>query len=1018
MATITTDTYLDGGTARTAGESWTCNGGKLTVRTDTRWHANSPASMTGSLGGITVSSSLGGGVLIDGRNVRWMAYNTGTGNVPAIGTTVSQGGVSGYLLGVWADLTSAPTAVGAAMPTTGFLKFREVTGGTFSSGALTGIGASSTGADKTGWIEVVGDQAMAVTVSRKGSGFVTRGDWFYLDDTNGSIGQVLQVPTNGGGSTTHCPGAWIETSPGSDEYAYWSALPTNNGWYYYQIGECTNVTEDPRRNYLKSLGSGQLQIGESYESGALTYAVTASSATYTWASNVVTVTSTGHGFYVGQQVHLDFTSGGATADGVYTVTTVPSTSTYTVALTGSGTSGNVTARGKLVISGFTSHNIAVGTTLSVNVTTGGLTSGHYKVYDAPTTSQVTINFPASTTITGDCTVRMTIGAVPQSGCKVRIPNVFYRQCTTAARATNTVPNGTLGTRPDFVTTGAGAIDIDYMYGDWYLNFSQPYSVSIKNSSTWDVVSIAECATKVVLENGGNSNYISNTTTLSFTSCFAGADVTDWVACRSAAVSNNTHNTQVVTSSGGFNFLRTIFNTTQRTCRSTSTFGLHISQSQEVVVEGCVFVGMGFGATTAKNVLLTDCISADSTNGESGITTSYFAYLATKCSDITIQNLTFGYGPVVRRAVSYTNVMNVTACSDIILRNIGTRDAMVIDTSNGFGVPATVWLSGGNNSNITVKRCYFGMLRTGPSTTVNSDKNILEEHVYGMYAGTGMASAHTPSALNQRTRGIGSGSNSVAANASVYGTHIYDLFTSDTTGRVVCVMNEETAETASQTTIVAGTPQFTSTPSLSNPSVNDEAIIEMDYFALGHTGFQNTAPTLTGTNTGNMAFTYQIDLGDGNGYNGTWLTLNGTNLSSHTVDPAVGFKMKFRVVTTAANTTNAITHISVNTTSTLTAQTNNLYPLETIDAQLYMYGLKDGTEVRVYRASDDTELAGVESLTGTEFTYDYTWTGTDTEVFIVVYALGWLPVRYEGIVLSSNGVSIPVQQSQDRQYLNP
>src|SRR5690606_15532707 len=252
---------------------------------------------------------------------------------------------------------------------------------------------------------------------------------------------------------------------------------------------------------------------------------------------------------------------------------------------------------------------------------------------------------------------------------------------------------------------------------------------------------------------------------------------------------------------------------------------------------------------------------------------------------------------------------------------------------------SVWRSGGNNADITVKRCYLGAVRTGPSVTVNSDKNVLEESVYGIKASTGLASAHTPSALNQKSRGVGSGSNSVAANASVYGTHIYDLFTADTTGRVVCVMNEPTAETASQVTYVAGTPQFTSTPSLSNPSVGDEVIVEMGYFALGHTGFQNVAPTLTGTNTGNMVFTYQIDLGSG--YNGTWLTLNGTNLSGHTVDPAVGFRMKFRVVTNTASTTNAITHIRIETTSTLTAQTDNLYPLASIPATVELDGLKTG-----------------------------------------------------------------------------
>jgi hypothetical protein len=217
------------------------------------------------------------------------------------------------------------------------------------------------------------------------------------------------------------------------------------------------------------------------------------------------------------------------------------------------------------------------------------------------------------------------------------------------------------------------------------------------------------------------------------------------------------------------------------------------------------------------------------------------------------------------------------------------------------------------------------------------------------------------------------------------------------------------------TKVAGTPQFTSTPSLSNPTVGDEVVVEMDYFAIGHTGFGNITPTLTGTNTGNMAITYQIDLGSG--YNGTWFTLNGTNLASHTVDPAVGFRMKFRVVTTVANTANAITHIRIETLSTLVAQTDNLYPLESIPATLKLDGLKVGTEVRVFRASDDQELSGAES-SGTTFTYNYTWSGADVETFIVLHALGWLPVRYTGIILGSEGVTIPVQQTFDRQYSNP
>jgi hypothetical protein len=84
--------------------------------------------------------------------------------------------------------------------------------------------------------------------------------------------------------------------------------------------------------------------------------------------------------------------------------------------------------------------------------------------------------------------------------------------------------------------------------------------------------------------------------------------------------------------------------------------------------------------------------------------------------------------------------------------------------------------------------------------------------------------------------------------------------------------------------------------------------------------------------------------------------------------------------------------------------------------LTLTGLKTGSEVRVFRTSDDVELAGIES-SGTTFTYGYEWDGADTGVYIVVHALGWLPVRYSGQTLTSAGLTLLVQQTVDRQYAN-
>lgn len=253
MATITTDTFLDGGTARTAGEAWNIsNNANLVIRTDTRWHANAPASMTGSIGNINITTA--GGVIVDGTKVRWMPFDTGSGTVPAIGTSITQGSVSGYLLGVWANLTSAPTAVGAAMPATGFLKFREVTGGTFSTGALTGISASSTSADVTGWIEVVFDGGVTLGGAINGSGYAWTGEWFNLGTTSGARGQTFQIPTNGGGAATWAYGLQIETSPGSGVFEWYPGINTS-AW------TTANIASDLRAKYVESVAGGILRIG-------------------------------------------------------------------------------------------------------------------------------------------------------------------------------------------------------------------------------------------------------------------------------------------------------------------------------------------------------------------------------------------------------------------------------------------------------------------------------------------------------------------------------------------------------------------------------------------------------------------------------------------------------------------------------------------------------------------------------------------------------------------------------------
>ena len=75
--TFSTDSYWDAA-GRIAGEAVTINSNAtVTIRTDTRWYPSAPASMTGTIASVSVSTTQGGKMVVDGTKVRWMAFGTG-----------------------------------------------------------------------------------------------------------------------------------------------------------------------------------------------------------------------------------------------------------------------------------------------------------------------------------------------------------------------------------------------------------------------------------------------------------------------------------------------------------------------------------------------------------------------------------------------------------------------------------------------------------------------------------------------------------------------------------------------------------------------------------------------------------------------------------------------------------------------------------------------------------------------------------------------------------------------------
>lgn len=855
MATITTDTFLDGGVARTAGEAWTMNGGVLTIRTDTRWHANAPASMLGSIGSTTTSATLGGGVLLDGRNVRQLAYDTGSGTVPAIGTLVTQGGVTGYLLAVYANMTSAPTAVGAAMPATGFLKFREVTGGAFAAGALTGISASATGADVVGWIEVVQDQAVANTVPRLGF-FRTRGDWFELGVTSGAAAQTFQVPTNGGGAGTHVPAVWIETGVGTNVYESYPALlaaamiPANLG-------------TDARSKFVESVGGGVVRIGNN------------------------------------------------------------------------------------------------GTT--------------------------------------------NVGFVPPAGCRVRIPNVLGRQTSATNRALNLVPNATLATRPDFTTTSAGDIDFEFFMNDWYHLFASPFKVRMVNVATFDIHSTSNEAAPTELNNYCVGAYLGTSITLTLTSNPLGGTIIDSKFFRVGAATNG-HGASLTTSS---NYVFTNCHFGIITFARSTGYAFVANQCREIVMNNHYQYNGDSRFSTCANITINDIGHCDRFVGNTNATSPLYVVVANTSSDnIKVDGITFGLLGTIANTNPYAGVVFAQNSSNLIFRNAGTRTTPLAVTSGN--APAYIFQDGGVNDGVLVQRMYM-VTRTSAYLTINTTKNLTMESVHGT-----VGSLQTLS-LNTLVKGVRAASNSVTGGASVYGTHVFDMFTGDTTGVLWFAMNEPTTFSASDVvlTLAGATGGFTSGGQVSMPTIGDQLIITMPYFAIGITALANAVPTLTGTLTGNFTYEYAIDTGSGFG---VYQTLNGANLSAETINPTIGFRLRLRITTATANTTNALTYVRINTVSTLAAQIANLYPLNTVASSFSLTGLAVGTEVVLFNSAN-VEIDR-QVLAGTTYTYNYTWVeedGDSVNNYVLIWKDDKTPLKLTSITLGENAQSIPIVQTDDLVY---
>jgi len=671
-----------------------------------------------------------------------------------------------------------------------------------------------------------------------------------------------------------------------------------------------------------------------------------------------------------------------------------------------------TTSGSDVITGFTNTSLLrVGQPIHMSAGFAAPTA-LYIVAINPNVS-VTVQINANATVTGTATMRtiepeITIarrvsnacGFKPVTGLRVRMPNIILTNSGNGAFLGHILTT-TIGDRYEFITTSAGEININNVSSNWYFNMSAPYSVSIKNSGIIDTL-ISNTAADTILDNVAiSAENTRDSQMLTFSNLFSGITMNKVRGVRYATAGASSLST--LTDVDGAiitDCMLELFGSTTTITRGNPTVGaITMTRVSNSIITNLVNIGARLVFIQSQNIVCTGMKFADQINGTTVNTNPLTGAIDISSSSINILIDGFSNFASLANVHPYNLIVLVSGgCLDIKLRNIGTSAAPYnCGSANQVGSIFNASVTKG----VELKRIYTDNIRVSALVFANTVQDVVVDNVW-----SDGADAQAIAAVNCLIRGA-RWSNSITGQVSVYGRHWEDAFISTVAGRLLIAMNEPLAATLNQVTITSGNPKFTSAGTINMPTVGDQVIWEMPYFAIGHTVLANIAPTITGTNTANIALTYQIDLG--NGYNGSWLTLNAANLSSHVIPAFVnlykqgGFKLKVRATTTIASITNALTYIRIDTVTNAT-EYQRQYPFY---VPLVGYtGTLSSSNMAIYVDSTN-DLAKTASDSAGDTLGETPWDANYTAIARLRKA-GYQPIE-NTITVDEDGVLIPVEQ---------
>ena len=607
-------------------------------------------------------------------------------------------------------------------------------------------------------------------------------------------------------------------------------------------------------------------------------------------------------------------------------------------------------------------NNAAALTIQDGCSITSITPGVSITLSKTATATAAINFRSPrATITIAQRASNSCGYKPASGLKIRVPNIWMSTSDSSLWTGNQSHIG-VATRYEMNASTAGTITVDKANILWYHNVSGAYKWWVTNCgcSLWSIFNLGNFATPMKLNDCGiGLDGLPGVSAIAGSAIPFGGEIKRNRASRGV---NTTIADRTITISDCANF-NIDYNTFEHFGGLNTVdrgFGdnrmIEATRMTDCTFDNNTFIG---GIMLISQGVRSHCrnhIYADRINGTTNSTVplSPITYQA-GCVDCTISGLTLLSGLTNVHPYNPLIVL-LSSCERIKVREVGTATTPIAAGSANkcFGV-----ITVNNVFNCEINRIYMDDARTFVINGANNSNNIVIDNVWGGYASSNYVNPLNSTARGMRCNTFTSG------QSAVYGSHWSDMFTTDTTGRILIACNEPTVASASQCTVTSGSPLFTSAGSVSMPSVGDQVTWEMPYFALGYTSLDNLPLTATGTNTGNFSFEFQYN--KGSDYNGTWHSASGANLSgAGAITPTTGIKLKVRATTTVAAADNALVYLNIYTFSNTTAMQTQ-YPYQ-FDSEVSVTPIVSGSHIQLYNVTKASEL--YNGIPGTSLTYEY------------------------------------------------